>query len=62
MLLSKTREELSAIKEEYEEKVTEPMHSLLTDKEDKTEAVNKHEERKHKTTAICPQACSGRKH
>ena len=25
----------------------EPMHSLLTDKQDKTGAVNKHEERKH---------------
>ena len=57
-LIETPRADLKQIEEELQEKVPEPMHTIL-DKESKEVAITKYQNRKGKETVICPPTCTG---
>lgn len=52
------RHELKQMEQELKESVPEPVCSAL-DKESKSDAINKHMQRKAKETTIVPPTCTG---
>ena len=57
-LMTTPREELKALENELKQEVPAPLHSML-EKENKDEAILKHQARKQKETVICPPTCTG---
>ena len=58
-LVSSSRETLKAMEEELDRETPQALHSMLKNKENKEEAIEKFHSRKQKETAICPATCSG---
>ena len=58
-LMTTSRQDLKAVKDEINNQIPEALHSMLTDKENKEEAKTKYRSRLQKQTVICPPTCSG---
>ena len=52
-LISTSREDLTAVKDELSRQIPEPLHSMLPHKESKDEAIHKYTSRQQKETSIC---------
>ncbi|XP_068685905.1 uncharacterized protein [Montipora foliosa] len=57
-LISTSREDLKAVKEDLDRQTPQALHSMLQNKENKEEAIGKYHSRKQKETVICPPTCS----
>lgn len=57
-LIKTPKEELKRLEDELKAEVPEPLHTMLKDKESKTEAMEKFLSRKKRETNICPPTCS----
>lgn len=58
-MLSTPRKELDNIRKELKKETPEALHTMLSEKESKTDAKEKFWSRKEKNTSICPPTCSG---
>ncbi len=58
-LTTTPRAELKLLEEELKQEVPEPLHTMLAEKEDKEEAINKYKRRKEMETVIIPPTCPG---
>ena len=56
--MTTSQDTLRLVAEELKQDVPAPLHSML-EKENREEAVNKHQARKRKETVIIPPTCTG---
>ena len=58
-MVNTPRKELDDLRKELKKETPEALHTMLSEKEDKSKAKEKFLSRKGKRTPICPPTCSG---
>ena len=58
-MVNTPRKELDDLRKELKKEIPEALHTMLSEKEDKSKAKGKFLSRKGKRTPICPPTCSG---